>query len=673
MDPQEMFRGMFLDTTLKEDDVKRLVLCQLEVAEARGNYQWVRRAAQSAYTLLSEDWVNENLLKRKGKKRKVTRAEETLQPVRDIRLDWEPSLPHVVYHETRTGTQRVPTRCPGDAPLTDPSSPSPPVATASSTAVAKEPTHPKMPPPGRSALRELSVQVRVDNPEHRSVRTYSSEEDSPKRSWKAPQQRPTSSSRTKPGEVESSASTPRPGPSEGPAKKKRKYRLAICGIADCQMETGFKKMHLFEKHVPTIFDEHLNPSRDVCQRRYAALTLMARSMLGREATLGDLMASLNTHQLVSGQQGDISDRQAEAMKQLCISQSWEVPDTFSLSPINSRGALLHWRCLTVLAGCISNDIMTSLRETFKWDDFNPKPAPSHSEETDDPATEYLQFLPVLHGFDSHFHLDRTRKALDLPKEAGLEVLLDKLRPTPPLDYHFQLSGCVAVYCDPESYPEQEELEKLGDAGIQVAIGAHPKTILTNAQMEKLQRYFGRESVVALGEVGLDHSVRNPDDWHRQEEQLHTILKTCLAPTRVLVIHCRGMKRDPTGLYVFMKCLQILQQHVNQAQRIHLHCFTGPEEVVKCWLDALPNTWFGVTGRVTSFNPRQVKGLQAIPRDRLLLETDAPYFPLCPGIPVSAPHLLGFVAEAVATKLQMSMQEVLELTSTNALQLYRTPQ
>ena len=61
-------------------------------------------------------------------------------------------------------------------------------------------------------------------------------------------------------------------------------------------------------------------------------------------------------------------------------------------------------------------------------------------------------------------------------------------------------------------------------------------------------------------------------------------------------------------------------------KIHRHCFTGTWDEADRWLKLFPNSMIGLTPLVTnrrSFGPRSVA--QNIPLNRLLLETDAPYF------------------------------------------------
>ena len=62
------------------------------------------------------------------------------------------------------------------------------------------------------------------------------------------------------------------------------------------------------------------------------------------------------------------------------------------------------------------------------------------------------------------------------------------------------------------------------------------------------------------------------------------------------------------------------------------------DVVRTWLRKFPDTYFAVL----AFDQKQLEGLQAIPLNKLLLETDATYFPLG-GAMVSTPAYLGDVA------------------------------
>ncbi len=71
-----------------------------------------------------------------------------------------------------------------------------------------------------------------------------------------------------------------------------------------------------------------------------------------------------------------------------------------------------------------------------------------------------------------------------------------------------------------------------------------------------------------------------------------------------------------------------------------------------------------------FNGDQREALRQVPEAHLLLETDAPYFPLVREHSWSAPHLLDRVAREVANiKGGLTTEEVLELAETNARRFF----
>ena len=113
---------------------------------------------------------------------------------------------------------------------------------------------------------------------------------------------------------------------------------------------------------------------------------------------------------------------------------------------------------------------------------------------------------------------------------------------------------------------------------------------------------------------------------------------------------------------------LMEDVCDPLQKIHVHCLMGRSDVVKTWLRKFPNTYFGVTAAVRAFDQKQLEGLQAIPLNKLLLETDAPYFPLG-GAMVSTPAYLGEVAAYLSVHLNMRPPELMRTTVRNARKLY----
>jgi Tat protein secretion system quality control protein TatD with DNase activity len=86
----------------------------------------------------------------------------------------------------------------------------------------------------------------------------------------------------------------------------------------------------------------------------------------------------------------------------------------------------------------------------------------------------------------------------------------------------------------------------------------------------------------------------------------------------VVIHCRETEQET---------LELLSKHLEPEHKIHLHCFTGKWSFAKQFLDKFVNLCIGITPLITqSRSSRDLAELfENLPIDRVLLETDAPYF------------------------------------------------
>ena len=260
--------------------------------------------------------------------------------------------------------------------------------------------------------------------------------------------------------------------------------------------------------------------------------------------------------------------------------------------------------------------------------------------------------------DALFHLDCLQWSLDLPQEASFEHTLDAVG-SALFNLRVDLAGCTAVYCDPEFYPSREQMLALTRKGICVAIGVHPKApTLSDNQKKSFSTLFSEPAVVALGEIGWDWTT-DPKEWLEQERQFCHLLSYAASKDVVVVLYLRGLSTDAIGRKVYNRGLQLAKEDVsrNRHQVFHLHRFSGPSDVVSAWLQYFPNTYFGFTNEIENFNHIQCEGLRAVPVKRLLLETDAPYFPPH-DYRYNAPHLVGITASRVA-----------EITTENATRIY----
>ncbi|XP_059147834.1 uncharacterized protein LOC131935458 [Physella acuta] len=269
--------------------------------------------------------------------------------------------------------------------------------------------------------------------------------------------------------------------------------------------------------------------------------------------------------------------------------------------------------------------------------------------------------------DSHCHIDFIYKQMGLDRGTSFPSFKAMVSASMPANYE----GCVAVFCDPntfdDQYPRDTVLKSVaGTEGIWFAFGCHPKsaTGFTDSHLKGLKKVLKRPKVVALGEIGLDYS----GTFHRhadvQKRVLRVQLQLALDLDLPLVIHCRDADDD---------CLEIMQEMVPQDHSIHLHCFTRDEKTARRWLTSFTNLYIGLTPVITYQSAVEPMTVAArIPLNRLLLETDAPYF--VPGairskLKVSHPGLALYTAERIAELRNVSVDTVLKACRQNTRLVY----
>jgi len=182
-----------------------------------------------------------------------------------------------------------------------------------------------------------------------------------------------------------------------------------------------------------------------------------------------------------------------------------------------------------------------------------------------------------------------------------------------------------------------------------------------------------KKVVGLGEVGLDYYYFDKSDSNfeskmtLQKEVFEKFIYLAAELDLPLVIHCRGHKTDP--YFAYDNVLEIIK-HSGQAIRGVIHCFGGNLKQAREFIDL--GFYVGFTGIITFKNKaEEVQAIaQAIPLDKILIETDAPF--LAP-IPYrgqrNEPLYVKLVAQKIAELKNLSLQEVSEATTANAQNLF----
>ncbi len=196
------------------------------------------------------------------------------------------------------------------------------------------------------------------------------------------------------------------------------------------------------------------------------------------------------------------------------------------------------------------------------------------------------------------------------------------------------------------------------------VGIHPHDAARAGEEDwgRIEALAADPGVVGVGETGLDfHYDLSPRD--RQEAAFRRSIRIARQAARPLVIHVREAEE---------RCLAILREEGLPAPGGVIHCFTGDAAAARAYLDL--GLYVSVAGIVTFRTAGAIReAVAAVPRDRLLVETDSPY--LAP-VPLrgrrNEPANVRLVANQVAQIWGGTVEEVADVTGANARRLFRIP-
>ncbi|MFN3656324.1 MAG: TatD family hydrolase [Pseudolabrys sp.] len=204
--------------------------------------------------------------------------------------------------------------------------------------------------------------------------------------------------------------------------------------------------------------------------------------------------------------------------------------------------------------------------------------------------------------DSHCHLDFPDFAAELDavvaraRAAGVGRMVSI---STRVKKHAQILAIAEkyadVFCSVGTHPHHAAEEPEIDAATLVAVAQHPK-------------------VVAIGEAGLDyHYDKSPRDAQAKSFRQH--IEAARQTGLPLVIHAREADADMAA---------ILREEAKHGPfKAVLHCYTGGRELAFTAVEL--GHYIGFTGILTFKNSGDLRDIaRALPADRILVETDAPY-------------------------------------------------
>lgn len=249
-------------------------------------------------------------------------------------------------------------------------------------------------------------------------------------------------------------------------------------------------------------------------------------------------------------------------------------------------------------------------------------------------------------FDSHSHYDD--EAFDEDRDVLLTSLKNKN-----VD---KVIACAA------SWNSLDRIKKLCEKYdfIYSAYGIHPENgeELTLERRAILEKHIEENHPVAIGEIGLDYHYDEPSRELQKDIFIYQ-LELANKYDLPVIIHSRDAAEET---------MDIIKAHMPNKRGV-IHCYSGSKEMALQYTDM--GFYIGVGGVVTFKNGKKLKEVtEAIPMDKLLIETDCPYM-------APTPHrgerndssLLSYVVEEIANLRGMKISDVEDITYQNAMRLF----
>lgn len=204
--------------------------------------------------------------------------------------------------------------------------------------------------------------------------------------------------------------------------------------------------------------------------------------------------------------------------------------------------------------------------------------------------------------DSHCHLDFPDFAEELPQviDRALEA-----------GVHRMVTICTKI----KNVPQVREISETY-APVFWAAGTHPMSAADEplAALEELVALADHPKFVGIGETGLDYHY-TAESADIQQESLRVHIEAARQTGLPLIIHARAADDDMARI--------LSEEHKAGAYTCVMHCFSSSRDLGLAALDlGFYLSMSGITAFPKSEELRDI--FRAVPKDRLLVETDAPY-------------------------------------------------
>lgn len=250
--------------------------------------------------------------------------------------------------------------------------------------------------------------------------------------------------------------------------------------------------------------------------------------------------------------------------------------------------------------------------------------------------------------DSHCHLDFPD--FDEERDAIVQRALD-------IGIRRMVTICTRV-------KRFDDIRAIAEAyeAVYCSVGTHPHNADEELDIstQDLMELSNHKKVVAIGEAGLDyHYDKAPRD--AQETGLRRHIAAARETQLPLVIHARSADEDMEAI--------LTEEMGKGAFPAVLHCFSSGKRLAEAGIEL--GLYVSFSGIVTFNRSDELRDIaKGLPKDRLLVETDAPYLaPVPKRGRRNEPSYVAHTARILGETLDLAPEEIAEITSENFFRLF----
>jgi TatD DNase family protein len=191
-------------------------------------------------------------------------------------------------------------------------------------------------------------------------------------------------------------------------------------------------------------------------------------------------------------------------------------------------------------------------------------------------------------------------------------------------------------------------------------GLHPCSVKADVEeaLRHVEQSLTGRAFAAVGEIGLDFY------WDRsfekqQYQAFHSQIEWAVHYDLPIVIHSRNSMEQT---------IRVVREHQKGKLKGIFHCFNDDEQFAREIAEL--GFYLGIGGNITYKNSKLPGVVKNIGLDHIVLETDAPYLPPVPfrGKRNESSYII-HVAQKLAGTMEMDIEEIAVVTTTNALKIF----